>query len=213
MVKCADCDYADEEHTKEGKVYCKYYGIIVASIGSCHYGIPKGSISPYQQKDKRTWLGRGWLNWNRIERIGDRYGSVGLMDKEGSKTLPSVAGIEKLEGHKGRLIAVVRKTRTSGHIGDLFRGFQPTTPEVGEEIVLGSGVLFFWEDVEKPKLPEILTGFPPKTWEYVGLKPLDARTTDWLDPQKLYRAHDQYVDLYFDEGETERRVARKIVRS
>ncbi len=34
---------------------------------------------------------------------------------------------------------------------------------------------------------------------YIGLKPGDGRKTDWLDPKKLYRAHAQYVELYFKE--------------
>lgn len=29
----------------------------------------------------------------------------------------------------------------------------------------------------------------------IGIKPADGRETDWLDPRKLYRLHDQTVEV------------------
>lgn len=87
-----------------------------------------------------------------------------------------------LDGVTGQLIAKVLKVRESKHIGDLFRGFFPTTPEVGEEIILGEGDVFY----------EVVEGEV-----HIGLRPRDGRKKDWLDPKKLYRAHAQYVELYF----------------
>ncbi len=78
------------------------------------------------------------------------------------------------------------EARKSEHIGDLFRGFFPETPEVGEEIILGEGSVFYMQEDDRI---------------YIGLKPNDGREKDWLDPKKLYRAHAQYVELYFKETE------------
>ena len=130
-------------------------------------------------------IGTGILSWPRYERIGDRYGLVGLFprDNEDEDALPM--DIVPLDGFKGQLIAKVLEARKSKHIGDFFRGFFPTTPEVGEEIILGEGTVFY-EAVDD----EI----------FIGLKPEDGRKTDWLDPEKLYRAHQQYVELYFKEA-------------
>ncbi len=76
------------------------------------------------------------------------------------------------------------------HIGDLFRGVSPSTPKVGETIVLGTGT-FFTE---------------PTDWYAEGVKfslafgldPDDGRETDWLDINSLYRLHEQDVELYFE---------------
>ena len=78
------------------------------------------------------------------------------------------------------------EARKSEHVGDLFRGFFPETPEVGEEIILGEGSVFYMQEDDRI---------------YIGLKPNDGRKKDWLDPKKLYRAHAQYVELYFKETE------------
>jgi len=79
----------------------------------------------------------------------------------------------------GTLIAIVKETRPSGHVGDFFRGLQPSTPKIGERIELGTGTIFYDDH------------------ETIGLRPDDGRDRDWLDPRKLYRLHDQTVELYF----------------
>jgi len=74
-------------------------------------------------------LGEGVLGWNREERVSDRYGSVILFTNaiQGCSSSLSMTGKVK-EGAYGELIAVVVETRASYHIGDLFRGIFPSTP-------------------------------------------------------------------------------------
>ena len=142
-------------------------------------------------------IGEGVLTWRRGERIGDRYGAVSLMAEGGNSlsaervawlplTTATTAPRKVLGGQRGRLEAHVLATRQSTHIGDFFRGFSPSTPEVGEVIVLGGGTLFFEEHRDDG----------PR-YAAVGLRPDDDRTTDWLDPPALYRAHEQTVRLLF----------------
>jgi hypothetical protein len=129
-------------------------------------------------------LGTGRLTWNPIERINDRYGMVWLI-AETSKTATgeSVPLPQGQAEEYGQLVAEVLATRPSSHGGDLMRQIYSTRPEIGERIVLGEGILFFRRQDEK---------------ETVGLRPLDGRETDWLDPHQLYRAHDQTVRLVFE---------------
>jgi hypothetical protein len=144
--------------------------------------------------NNRKHLGTGSLSWNGIERRSDRYGTVMLYAKNsfdveiagGAYLHP--ASIDKCAGKTGRLVCVVKETRQSTHIGDLFRGIFPTTPELNEEIVLGEGELFVMRVEDDPT----------KAIESIGLKPADGRPNDWLDPTQLYRAHEQTVELYFE---------------
>jgi hypothetical protein len=140
-----------------------------------------------QDSTAAVTLGEGALTWPRGERVSDRYGTVGLMatgqsygDYFADYAFVDVHQVP--EGSRGRLRATVLETRDSGHIGDLFRGLFPTTPEVGEVIDLGSGVVFYERVEDAP---------------YIGLRPDDGRTSDWLDPQALYRTHEQTVRLEF----------------
>jgi len=122
-------------------------------------------------------IGVGVLNWDRSERVCDRYGSVNL-----SRTVESERKIALtvLEGRHGRIIAEVRETRESRHIGDMFRGAYPQKPKIGERIVLGEGTVFGQAGS-------------------VGLRPDDGREDLWLDIHALYRAHEQTVALVFEE--------------
>ena len=131
-------------------------------------------------------IGTGILNWPRHERMFDRYGLVALWPRDDEYGSPLPMDVVPLEGVRGQLIAKVLEARQSTHIGDLFRDLRPETPEVGEEIVLGEGVVFY-ELHEDGQV-------------FVGLKPEDGRTNDWLDPKMLYRAHAQYVELYFKKS-------------
>lgn len=139
-------------------------------------------------------LGMGMLNWSRYERIGDRYGAVSLYDDRAGEPdiedyldgkYPEALAIERAAvGQHGSLRAEVVANRSSGHIGDLFRGLRPPDipPAPGTVLTLGTGTLF----VEKEE------------WgATVGLRPDDGRKTDWLDPDVLYRLHEQTVRLFF----------------
>lgn len=123
-------------------------------------------------------LGTGVVDWERAERISDRYAVVELF--EGPRPHSTIVKLKRIkEGLHGTLMAVVRETRTSDHIGDLFHGVETSTPVAGERVALGTGALFY-EDGR------------------VGVRPDDARTTLWLDIQALYRVHNQTVTLYFE---------------
>ena len=138
----------------------------------------------------RFVIGEGVLTWHPHERISDRYGTVFLMtggdsqhEPAGYVPVPDGAPV----GLPGRLVAEVQATRQSTHIGDLFRGLRPETPEVGERILLGEGRLFC-QMVDREE------GI-----EAVGCAPNDDRDHDWLDPRALYRAHEQTVRLVFED--------------
>lgn len=128
-------------------------------------------------------LGEGQLNWNRSERVSDRYGAVGLYVvahwQSGQDSTP--LAVQGLVGKRGQLRAVVLETRTSDHLGDLTHGWLPGGAEVGKTYVLGEGILFH-EDNLGPK---------------VGLEPTDGRPTHWLDGPTLYMCHEQTVRLEF----------------
>lgn len=142
---------------------------------------------------KKILIGTGVLTWNRSERVSNRYGSIylGVQDSELSTvthklTETKIDIIEKLVGKAGKLIAVAIETRQSTHIGDLFRGISPSTPDVGEVIELGDGFLF-----TEPNPYE-------ENCHMIGVKPLEEREDDWMNPNALYRAHEQTVELYFE---------------
>jgi hypothetical protein len=135
-------------------------------------------------------LGTGRLTWNGRERRSDRYGTVFLLASGDSTTpdftiTPLVIQPELL-GVVGTLIARVIETRESTHIGDLFHGVFPITPNVGDLIILGEGALFIEAQSEGSC-----------KWTAVGVKPLDGRSTLWLDIRALYRTHEQTVVLEF----------------
>jgi hypothetical protein len=126
-------------------------------------------------------LGTGILRWSRHERITDRYGTVNLDNApDGADFDPARFDTAPI-GTRGRLVAVILRTRRSPHCGDLARGFGPTTPAVGEEVTLGVGTL-------------IVTDSDHGRTE-IGLAPDDGRTHDWLTPEALYRCHSQTVRL------------------
>ncbi len=145
-----------------------------------------GPLETRTEEKTMKLIGTGILNWPRDERVFDRYGLVGLWPRDNEHGDPLPMDVVPLDGFKGQLIAKVLESRKSTHIGDYVRGIFPETPEVGEEIILGEGTVFY-EVVEDRT--------------FIGLKPDDGRKTDWLDPKKLYRAHQQYVEIYFKETE------------
>ena len=122
-------------------------------------------------------LGTGVLDWERGERISDRYGLVELFRGPGSLVELNQVTVRL----HGKLIAIVREVREPSHIGDFFHGVKPSIPEVGERVELGIGAIFFEAGA-------------------VGLMPDDHRSTLWLDIRALYRVHRQTVTLYFEES-------------
>jgi hypothetical protein len=95
--------------------------------------------------NKNFVLGKGKLNWQRCERVCDRYGAVNL----GGET-PSIP--DNLEGKYGVLSVKVIQGRPSGHMGDLFHGFvQTVVHKAGKVLVLGEGYLFEEEGSEGEK--------------------------------------------------------------
>lgn len=138
-------------------------------------------------------IGTGIVNWEKRERVSDRYGSIYLSDAEDCLT-SSIKVNDKIHGKYGKLITIVKETRKSDHIGDFARGFFPSTPNIGDEIELGRGVLFFEESSGRDYT--IMT---------VGIKPFVDRRSDWLNPESLYKVHEQTVELIFDEFEVNKR--------
>lgn len=141
----------------------------------------------------RILMGKGVLSWAPHERRGDRYGAIFLM-QEGTNSFSGYEAPTKLVGipaaHQlGRLIVVVTEARKSTHIGDLFHGVFPSTPDIGEEITLGKGCLTY----DKCKYG----------YHHIGLAPEDDRKTQWLDIHALYRVHEQSVELYFEPEDKE----------
>jgi len=132
-------------------------------------------------------IGHGRLNWQRKERITDRYGAIHLSETGAENdhvTFPKL-----INGQRGSLIAIVRETRQSSHCGDTSRGLFPTVSQVGEKHILGSGTLF---------IESLGSGTDFNENACVGLKPDDGREHAWLDVQSLYKLHEQTVDLYFE---------------
>ena len=72
-------------------------------------------------------------------------------------------------------------------IGDAFYRLMPSRPANGEVIDLGVGIL----DYESYDWDTRLTG--------IVLRPSDGRLKFWLDVRKLYRLHDQTVELLIEE--------------
>jgi hypothetical protein len=139
-------------------------------------------------------LGHGVFTWDGAERRSDRYGAFNLCaepydDKVVTEITYDKALAKELEDKRVRILVKVVETRKSGHLGDFFLGIRPSTPEVGEEVDLGVG-LFHTEPCEWDKKVTstlLMPGNPP------------TREAFWFDPNKLYRLHDQTVDVFIEE--------------
>lgn len=137
----------------------------------------------------KTMIAAGIFVWDGYERRSNRYGSFNLVNtnferNDKAEVTYRMKAIEKLVHHRVRITVLVVTTRTSGHAGDHALHIFPTTPEVGDEIDLGVGVLSMRDTV----------------WSYVShtivLQPDDKRSYMWMDPRKLYVLHDQTVEVY-----------------
>lgn len=133
--------------------------------------------------EERIELGIGRLTWPASERRSDRYGKVFLIEHSDSLSAvtPPIVPLTLPPACRHTEIfevrAVVQETRQSTHIGDLFHGVFPRTPQVGQEITLGSGRLHVDESGYLTVVPEEVGAYP------------------WMDMRALYDAHEQTVQL------------------
>ena len=138
-------------------------------------------------------IASGIFMWNSVERRSGRYGFVFLTKANYDETVKveptfDEAMVNSLVGNKKvKLYAVVTESRPSGHSGDQFLKIAPSQPEVGERVELGVGMLCM--------IPN--DGYDKDMM--IGLEPSDGRTLFWFDPRKLYRLHDQTVELFAEE--------------
>ncbi len=134
---------------------------------------------------ERHVIGVGILTWDSEERRSDRYGYVWLHQSGGSAAVPLDVPADLLDTPCALYVMVI-ETRQSAHIGDFFRGVFPRTPEVGQLIKLGMGLLSLTVSAKGDKR--------------VGLIPVESRdSSDWLNIRALYDAHDQTVELIVEQ--------------
>lgn len=132
---------------------------------------------------------KGIFIWDGYERRIDRYGYVTVDDCNYDQTakiraeVSDLGDLHRLDMQRVSIEVLVLETRESGHIGDVFRGIRPSTPEVGEVFSLGEG-----------RLDVVPSGWSAIGRE-IGLVPDDGRKTDWFDPHVLYKLHDQTVEI------------------
>lgn len=129
-------------------------------------------------------LAEGVLNWHPHERQTDRYGAVHIWQGDADGTYATFD--DAPVGQRGCLIAEVIGVRPKAHVGDFFRGVGPSTPTVGERVLLGNGTLF----IEGPE--------PQWKTVPIGVRPGGDAEYPWLDVEALYRVHNQRVRLIFE---------------
>lgn len=147
-------------------------------------------------------FGLGVFMWEGVERRTKRYGYFYSADSDYTEHVKlesqhaprfDVPAIQHLAGKKVKITCKVLENRESGHLGDRFvldtNGdyIKPSKPEVGEEVVVGVGVL----DLKaEPHAPGGVS---------VALRPEDGREKFWSDPRQLFRLHDQTVEFHIEE--------------
>ena len=137
---------------------------------------------------ERVLIASGVLSWHKRERVSNRYGGFFLDEVPYNGQTPvckpafNKEAIRPFQGKHVKLTAKVIDARKSGHVGDFALGIFPSQPEIGEEIELGIGPLNVYEEGD---------------FNCFSLLPsFDNRQELWLDPRKLYRLHDQTIELY-----------------
>jgi hypothetical protein len=145
-------------------------------------GNSKGCIR-LELKSSAHAIGTGVLSWNKYERVFDRYGTLKLFTDVNEEDTVDLC--RELAGKNGHLMARVKITRDSYHIGDLSHGVFPVTPNVNDVILLGTGTLFFEIDEDGG--------------ENVGVIPLNSNSNQWMNIYSLYRVHYQTVTLFFEQ--------------
>lgn len=130
---------------------------------------------------KKHIIGTGQLTWQRHERISDRYGSVWLMTQGTEAPEP----ITVPKNGIGTIYARVIEPIPSDHIGDMFHGYrQRELPANGVKVPLGYGSVFTEQN----------NGITS-----IGVRPIDKRRTDWLNPVALYNLHNSVVELTWEK--------------
>ena len=137
-------------------------------------------------------IAHGVFGWDAGERQTNRYGGFQLVDRPYEGPVAATPSFDRdsaaeYVGKRVRVVAKVVEARKSGHAGDKFLKCYPTTPDVGEEIVLGVGIF------------GLTTNSYDRSIVKVELEPEDGRRELWIDPRRLYRLHDQTVDLFVEE--------------
>src|SRR5581483_2436230 len=135
-------------------------------------------------------VGRGIFGWDSSERRTNRYGAIHLSNgpysgPDRAEVFHNREALGRAFGMKVRLTVKVVESRKSTHVGDQALKISPSQPSVGEEIDLGVGDL----DLEQG-----YDGTPD-----IVLQPGDRRKELWIDPRKLYRLHDQTVEVFIEE--------------
>ena len=143
-------------------------------------------------------IGEGIFIWSSLERQSQRYGFFYPSDKDFNETttvqpILDLKAVTRFGDKRVKITCRVIETRQSGHVGDLALGIEPSTPELGEEIVVGVGKFVF--DLAQFRGE----GFYTPLGVGIGLCPSDGRKKLWLDPRVLYRLHDQTVEIFVEE--------------
>lgn len=127
-------------------------------------------------------LGTGVLDWPRIERQTDRYGTV-LLFRHADRSDPEQVKLESVEEDTyGRLVAKVIEARrpilSGPKVDPMTVDLASLMPKAGQAFVLGKGYVFYEDGA-------------------FGLKPEDGRDERWLHVGALHRVHNQTVTLSF----------------
>jgi len=132
-------------------------------------------------------VGLGIFGWWPEERHVHRYGSFFLSDKTSDEAVSTQSHLEDLSSLVGKRVKIqcrVIEARESVHIGDRYLDIYPTTPVAGEVIELGVATLGLETEYSETS---------------IIMEPGDERSYFWIDPHKLYRLHNQTVEISIEE--------------
>jgi len=142
----------------------------------------------------KVLVATGIFMWEGLERRSDRYGrfyacSSTLNGNVEVQPTFEVEAAEALNGKRVRITVEVVSARESGHVGDMFHGISPMKPKKGDVIDLGVGIFDVGRNYNND--PDI------------GLRPNDGRSAWWINPNQLYKLHDQTVNVFVEETQDE----------
>jgi len=138
-------------------------------------------------------IGIGHLTWEMVERQSGRYGTIylspptesgdGESSSQGAGSNIFVKMPSDISGY-GRITAKVLSPRESNHVGDRIRGFYPSLPNEGEQIVLGEGMAYYDKGINDVAC--------------FGVQPLNGRKQFWMSPENLFKCHSSVVELTWE---------------